>query len=165
MKKYKYGNQVLEEDELRENLDNGLGLLISTSRTILAELALKGYKREEAKVFENIDYEHFFNAKFIDLLNKKWDKKMAKQREKNEKAIQENDIKFFIKDISGGIKSIPKLDKSVKKLFNMAAKSNDERYSHEILKFVDKCFSESEEYYQQQRDYNKQFIKEDVEVE
>ncbi len=163
---YKFGKQKLNESELRNQLDEGLGKMVQVADDILGH-----FNNNELRDFlnetEKIPFKFSINQKMINLLNNRWDKKMSKEWAKSKIAIAENDLNFFSKQVSKDLKILPKFRKSIASLFQTASKAQDlgdDRYACEIFKYIERTIQESKEFYEEQRNYNLKYIDKELEI-
>ncbi len=166
-KEYKFCGQKLKEPDLRQALDDSLSLLIEASNAALNGLLVKD-TQDFIKENEKFAYKSTIGKKMIEFMNNSWDKEMNKEREKNEKAIAENDLDFFAKDVESAIKVLPKLNKSIQSLCKQASdalENDDTRYACEIFKYIQRSMIESKEYYEKQKEYNQKYLESESEME
>lgn len=159
-KLYKFQGKKLDEQQLRQVLNENLDSLIGT-----ADAFMQTFDTEEVQIFirehENDDFKSGLMKKLVEIMNSQWEKKMKPLREKSAAAISKNNLLFIAKDVSSGVKSLPKLISSMQEFISEAetsAATGDGRYACKIFKFVQKAMTESKEYYLNQQDYNQSYL-------
>lgn len=144
---YKINGRKLNEHDACQAMQDGLTFLIETNNVLLK--SLNGIPED----IESIEYTSPLSDKLIDLLNKNWDTQIKTEKEKCVKDIMSNKFKSIVADVNTSLKLQPKTIKMVDKLSKQAASTNDERYSFELLKFIQKVLQDSNEIFENQYTY------------
>lgn len=159
-KMYKFAGQKLTEQETHEAIDSGLKFLINANEQII-DLQTKLRDPEIDEFSRNQPYKTPLAKFMIDTLNKTWDNKIAKEKEKNAQTIESGNFKKIAKDVGTSLKTAEKFYREINGMISRASDAfdcGDERFSFELMDFVNKVLVVSNEIFQEQLNFNSKFL-------
>lgn len=165
-KLYKVGNSKLNETEARKEVDSTLELLLNTCNTMLQLTHSKDIDNIKLQG-ENQGFKSILSQMYIENLNNSWDKEIAKEKKRNIEACEKNDFESILKDVFKSLDSSTKTIELSQSLLHQAVNSmnSDAKFSAELIKFVDKMYTDSKEIFVAQQNYNQKYLSQELEAE
>ncbi len=163
---YKVRDIKMNEADARKEVDSTLELLINTCDTI-TQLTRSDDLKNITLQGENQEFKSILSKMYIENLNKSWDKKIVLEKMKNFEACENNNFKYILKDVFKSLDlSTEAIDLSQSLLHQaVAAIDTDIKFSAELIKFVDKMYTDSRKIYVEQQNYNKKYLSQELEAE